>query len=350
MRPRDDSDIRKKREKMQKTEILTVTILITMISMAPFNNILWARPTKPTIISRSTHSFDKSFEFDSVKYKVKFTIEYKVWSNGTAILDGNASATVGLGKLCVRMKRVISLSSMKSSTVETSGLMRKNIWGLLFVLSPGNETYYVRYDHPDNYDTYHPLQWNKPWQRWGNPPYQHYNHVHLSVQQVENLKDEEESKAEIMGYIYAGIIGASTAVVSWAAAKFFFPLLAAALGLSGTGAGVLIAIGLLALAGIFALINQYAQEQCGSLAEWVTDVVELVPGDGFMWWWDMKKYISVYITPPLMDGYWSNYGLWFTLHTVHMCEWKQSWGKDRLNATDYVSVSYDIPWKYPIAL
>lgn len=59
---------------------------------------------------------------------------------------------------------------------------------ILWVLYPGNETIYVRRDHPDNYETYYPLQINTPYILKGD--WRYYKHITVSM--IDQWKQEND--------------------------------------------------------------------------------------------------------------------------------------------------------------
>lgn len=324
---------------------LETIVLVVLVSLAPLA-ILPIRSAN-AIIYNCNKTFIETMQINNIEYNIGFQTEYKIWANGTIYFHGSAKTKVGPGTLNVNFTKVMQPMPIESESrllnpMSTDPMPKQNIWGLLFALYPGNASNYVRYDHPDTYDTYYPFLWNYPWQLWGEHPYETTKHVHLSIDQVDQLEAEQISKSQLLGYIYAGIIGGTAPVVGWALGTHFFPWLALALGISGTGVGIIIGIGLLCVGIIYALLAQWAAQNCGSVSAWVSNVLRLNPGDAYMWWWGFVTKLYPWIEPNYYPGPWEWYSMPFRGGENHDSEWKQSWGSERLTAVETIHMRYQL--------
>lgn len=285
-----------------------------------------------------------------MEYEMNISAKFVRWANGTTRFEGIGKAYVGGGTLRVNITKTvhpkplkpIPLSSRIHTLAGTDPMPKTNIWGLLFVLHPGNYSHYVAYAHPDNYDTYYPGQVNRYWQKWGESPHEDVNHVHLNVSQVDGLESEAISHSNLLSLIYTGIAGSSM-VIGWALGSKIFPVLAAKLlamaGIvSATGVGIIVAIGLLVVGIIWSLWCWDAQQQAGSIAQWVQDVLRTDRGDGFMWWMNFRTWMYLYLYPRVSLR--QNWCMWFRRLEWHWCEWQQSWGSERETGIETIQTDF----------
>jgi hypothetical protein len=93
-----------------------------------------------------------------------------------------------------------------SSVSASSSDMPKYYWdGLKFVKYPGNATCYVRYDHPDNYDTYEPLENNIDYTLQGTS---------RTVGHIAKYHIEDAKAANDVGAILGALIGIVAALLA----------------------------------------------------------------------------------------------------------------------------------------
>lgn len=89
---------------------------------------------------------------DSRNYQITFEI-IVTSADGTA---QNAEATV-----TINIPNRKSSTELDAITTQSYGFSKYWWHSRLFVRAPGTAYDWVKYDHPDNYETYYPLQWNR---------------------------------------------------------------------------------------------------------------------------------------------------------------------------------------------
>jgi len=166
------------------------------------------------------------------------------------------------------------LYNTASYTTQTS--FSKYRWdGISFVRAPGSSTQWVKYDHPDNFETYYPNQINNGYTLNGYS--KQHNHI------AQYVLEEAKRNAN-----FVGIAGLLAAVI---AALLGIPEL-----VSKIVAGIL---GL--IAAIIALV--------GYVIYWfINDIIQAERGDGWVWTWGYGKWVFWGIV--LAAWWWMSFGSW----------------------------------------
>jgi len=157
----------------------------------------------------------------------------------------------------------------------------KERWdNILFVLSPGPPETYIKYNHPDNYDTYHQGEINVDYELQGDERI----HCHIAQHRIE------EDKAGVeLGQIIAGLMGVL-------------------MGLLLIPEGVLSKVA----AGVIALIIGILEVLGEGIKWFLNNVVQTELGDGWSWmwgfgsWWIFKWWTQSF-------GAWRDWGWFFVV-------------------------------------
>ena len=188
----------------------------------------------------------------------------------------------------------------------------------MFLPEGDNGTHWVKYDHDDNFDTYHPQEWYPHWNMSGNSKM----HVHLSYNEVQDWKTNIQRTTDILAGIFGGASGGIDLIIAVAAfLGCSIPLVLPILG---------------AIAGVLAVIVWAKGYQ---METWIEDVVEAENGDGWCWWWSVER-----------DSW---YSFWMYYHCpwilrVHEIQWWQAWGAQR-DEPELIKVQWSIGiWHLPI--
>ena len=264
-----------------------------------------------------TQSFVKTVEVEGKKFELQCLGKVTEYANGTKLLEGSVTIeniSEHVPRIRVNLTKVVTseelqaIKEVKQSPVKSSlpitsssdkyaTLPMKpwdNIW---FVLAPGNEYVWVKYDHDDNYIHYYPEMWNLPWViapgELGNEKF----HTHISIDDLNaaiagNMSLEEfERKYSTLGSSMAGsFIGA-----------LLGEDLVALLSLTGGLAAVVVG-----LAAAFGALLAWLLQQLGisSTSEWLKNAVQAEQGDGFRWSWGFHTtYLYAWIYAPSNIGY-----------------------------------------------
>jgi hypothetical protein len=329
-----------KKDLSDKRLIVVIFLSILMLLTPSANAYRYISLTQqPKVFTeRST----KTMEIAGKKVDFKQLAKVTYYSNGTT--DVHFSITVEnisgqIPRIQINFSKTVSTDTRTSkvsniqSTAQASyaGNLQEYPWdGLWSVISPGNATYWIKYNHDNNYWRYYPFEWNRQWDMDGIEK----THVHLAASDMYAWINQEISDEEMMGKIVGGgslalkIIGtvAATAIV------FFMHNLV----------GLVIAILVAALAQIFAWLLEVLG--ITNKSQWIKDNVQLTNNDGFAYYWGFRT-IDVFglvINPPLGPvgcGVLS-YNDLYTLLRFHRVglfmqetrEFYQTWGAERDNS------------------
>jgi hypothetical protein len=269
------------------------------------------------------------------KIDFKQLAEVTYYSNGTT--DAHFSITVEniskqIPRIQINFSKTVSTDTQTSKVSESQGITQASYagnlqeyrWdGLWSVIFPGNATYWIKYNHDNNYWRYYPFEWNQQWDMDGIEK----THVHLAASDMDAWINQEISDEEMMGKIVSGgalatrIIGAAAAT----AIVFFMH----------TWVGLVIAIIVAALAQIFAWLLEVLD--ITNHPQWIKDNVQLVNNDGFAYFWGFNtiNVLGWIINPPIFDIYGPNdMHILLKHHRVEILmaetrEFYQAWGVER---------------------
>lgn len=322
---------------MGRNEQFSALFLGFLVFLAPFSQtyLLASFVQQPKVV---TESFTKTVEIEGKKYDIQCFGQVTTYSNGTKVFK--FSVTVQniapmIPKLRMNLTKVVTPEELsyykegdkenqrlKSSSEETlattSSRLPEQPWdNVYFVLAPGNETIWVKYDHDNNYERYWRMQFNLPWEipvgMYGNQKI----HTHMSIDDVYDWKTGAKSRDEIMEkYLTLG----GTATGSFIGAllgKALVSLFALTGGLAAVVSAVAAAIG--------AIIGWFISQLGTSEEEFVENVVEVEQGDGFFWSWDFK-------TTGKTVWIWPRYGIGGYITEIwirEIKEFQRTWGTDR---------------------
>lgn len=170
-----------------------------------------------------------------------------------------------------------SVSKLYSAVFYSSSSSLPTYWwdGIKFVRAPGSSTTWVKYDHPDNYNTYYPNEINREYYLKG------YSKTHNHVPRY--LLEEAKAKTSFVGIaaLLAGVIAALLAVP-----ELVSKIVAAILGL---------------IAAILSLV--------GFVLYWfINDVIQTELGDGWIWTWGYGKW--EFWGWVVAAWWWMSFGAW----------------------------------------
>ncbi|MGB9622326.1 MAG: hypothetical protein ACPL07_00640, partial [Candidatus Bathyarchaeia archaeon] len=268
-----------------------------------------------------TETLTKTVEIEGKKYDLQGFGKVTQYSNGTELIQ--LSVVTGLSgivrKLRINLTKVVTpeeLDALKNpqstssnseyNCKETSAItypvsngytFTKETWDdLLFVIN--SPQIYIKYKHDDNYQSYHPGNFNEPWEF---PPHVFYNdkqyqnekiHTHMAVSDVYDWKTGAKSRDEIMRkYLTLG---------STVAGSFIGALLGEGLVMLFSLTGWLEVVVTAVAAAFGAFIGWLLSLLGVSEAQWVENVIEAEQGDGFYWSWDFR---TTFAMPYLLSGY-----------------------------------------------
>ncbi|MEM5793916.1 MAG: hypothetical protein QXS48_03365 [Candidatus Aenigmatarchaeota archaeon] len=159
----------------------------------------------------------------------------------------------------------------------TSSLsLPKYYWdGILFVRAPGSDYFWVKYDHPDNIETYYPLAKNKAYTL--NGASKHHHHIPQYTLEDAKYKSTFASIAGLLGPIIAGLLAVPELVSKFVA-------------------------GIIALVGaILALV--------GYLIRWfIENIIQTELGDGWIYTWGYGK--LTFFGWVIAAWWWMSFGAW----------------------------------------
>jgi len=249
-----------------------------------------------------TECSTKTMEISGEKIDFKQFAKVTYYSNGT--IDVHFSITVEnvseqVPRIQINYSKTVSpeetqtskVSNIQSTTQASyAGNLQEYLWdGLYSLLSPGNATYWIKYNHDNNYWRYYPSEWNRQWDMDGVEK----THVHLATSDVNAWISGSLTDEEMMGKIVSGGALATRIIgVAAATAIVFF---------MHTWVGLVIAIIVAALAQIFAWLLEVLG--ITNKAQWIKDNVQLANDDGFAYFWGFNT-INVWgwiINPPIFD-------------------------------------------------
>jgi len=277
----------------------------------------------------------KTMEICGEKFDFKRFCKVTYYSNGTT--DVHFSITVEniskqIPRIQINYSKTVSPDTQSSKVFNIqspigayyTGPLREYLWDNLFSLrAPGNATYWVKYDHDNNYWRYHPLAWNEPWEMQGDVKL----HEHLAASDVNAWISGTITDEEMMGKMVSGealavqILGvAATAAIGFLTG-----------GLLGLVLGIIAGV----LADIFAWFLQVTGVT--NKAQWIKDNVQLANDDGFAYYWGFKTIGAwgLITNPPIFDIYGPNdMHILLQHHRVKILmvetrEFYEAWGAER---------------------
>ncbi len=303
-----------KEVKRLKEKELSAIFLIFLMLLTPFTNVhvFGNFMQQPKVF---TQSFVKTVEIEGKKFELQGFSRVTQYSNGTKLVEVSITienVSEHLPRLRINLTKIITPEELQaitkvkqspitsslpitSSSDEYASLPRERWDNIVFVLAPGNEYVWVKYDHDDNYVHYYPEMWNHLWEipigEYGNQKI----HTHMAVSDVYDWYTETKSDEEIMEKYVKGtslgirIIGAVVA------------------GYLTYAVGGLLGILLAIIASALAQIWAWLLELLGitNKAQWIQDVVQAEQGDGFFWTWGFHTtYLNgIIFRPPIIDIY-----------------------------------------------
>lgn len=187
------------------------------------------------------------------RYDIFHPYQHYVRFEGNCEIDGlNINVTTDT----FRLDKIISEYANTQSIIPDE---YKYWWdGILFVQAPGPPERWIKYDHPDNYDTYYPGIINEGYVLEGNSRL----HLHIPQHVLETAKE---------GGTLTSVISACVAVVA-AALAIPEPIISKV------------------TAGVIALIAAILTA-VGIVIYWfISDVIQTELGDGWSWLWDFGSW------------------------------------------------------------
>jgi hypothetical protein len=247
-----------------------------------------------------TQSFAKTVEVGGKKFELRCLSKLTQYPNGTELFEGSVTienVSKHIPRLRVNLTKVVTpeeLSLWKGETTNKesviypkTGLIPNsyqffdeqwdNLW---FVVS--SPQIWIKYKHDDNYQYYHPWNFNEPWEF---KPHDIYNgthlynekfHTHMSIDDVYDWYTGAKSDEEIMAkYVKGTQLGINIIGIALAA------LITLKFGSSVLG------ILLDAVVAALVLLFNWLLEVLGisNKSKWIQNVVMAEQGDGFFWSW-----------------------------------------------------------------
>jgi hypothetical protein len=167
-----------------------------------------------------------------------------------------------------------ALSSVSYGTASAS--LQKYWWdGILFVKAPGSDYFWVKYDHPDNIETYYPMAKNNPYTL--NGASKQHNHIPQYILEDAKYKSTFASIAGLLGPIIAGLLAVPELV-------------------SKVVAGIIALVG-----AILALV--------GYIIRWlIENIIQTELADGWVYTWGYGK-LSIWGFV-IAAWWWMSFGAW----------------------------------------
>jgi hypothetical protein len=316
---------------MRKT--LTVAFLTALMLLTPFTTAqLFANAMNQP--ATYTNTLTKTVTIEGKTLQVGGTATVTDYHNGTKQVQLSIDIEGPLSKNVQRMRVNLTKTvddtptsdddNTKTETQTMSepyeGPLRKQlIDGVLFVLAPGNYSIYVKYNHPDNYETYYPMEWNRHYDIQGVQMI----HTHLSKIEVTDWINQQISDEQLWNNIITGT--AVMAGLFGAFAAFFEnPIL-----------------GIMAIISAIASLFSWLLQVLGitNKSKWIIDTVQAEQGDGWSWEWGFrtKSIVGWILEPPIFDIH-SEEDLYLIMryHRIEVLLWEtkefyQLWGKEFQN-------------------
>jgi hypothetical protein len=316
---------------MRKT--LTVAFLTALMLLTPFTTAqLFANAMNQP--ATYTNTLTKTVTIEGKTLQVGGTATVTDYHNGTKQVQLSIDIEGPLSKNVQRMRVNLTKTvddtptsdddNAKTETQTMSepyeGPLRKQlIDGVLFVLAPGNYSIYVKYNHPDNYETYYPMEWNRHYDIQGVQMI----HTHLSKIEVTDWINQQISDEQLWNNIITGT--AVMAGLFGAFAAFFEnPIL-----------------GIMAIISAIASLFSWLLQVLGitNKSKWIIDTVQAEQGDGWSWEWGFrtKSIVGWILEPPIFDIH-SEEDLYLIMryHRIEVLLWEtkefyQLWGKEFQN-------------------
>ena len=252
-----------------------------------------------------TQSFVKTVEVEGKKFELRCLSKLTQYPNGTELFEGSVTienVSKHIPRLRVNLTKVVTSEELSlwkgetkindlSSTYSNNGFAPAGQWdniifdkqkwdNLWFVVS--SPQIWIKYPHDDNYQVYHPGNFNEPWEFKPHDVYngtQLYNekfHTHMSIDDVYDWYTGAKSEEEIMAkYVKGTQLGINIIGIALAA------LITLKLGSSVLG------VLLDAVVAALVLLFNWLLETLGisNKSQWIQDVVKAEQGDGFFWSW-----------------------------------------------------------------
>jgi hypothetical protein len=269
-----------------------------------------------------TQSFVKTVEVEGKKFELRCFGKVTQYSNGTELVEGSVTienVSKHIPRLRVNLTKIITPEELnlwkgetkinekssiysKDSFASSTITFTKETWdNLLFVVD--SPQIWIKYKHDDNYETYHPGNFNEPWEFKPHDVYndiQLYNekvHTHISIADLNaaitgNMSLEEfERKYSTLGSSTVG------AFIGALLGEELVAILSLTGGLAAVVAGLAAALGAL----LAWLLQQLG---ISNTSEWLKNIVQAEQGDGFRWSWGFHTtYLYAWIYDPSNIAY-----------------------------------------------
>jgi len=280
--------------KIFKKELSTIFLSFLMV-LTPFSNayLFGNFMQQPKVF---TQSFVKTVEVEGKRFELQCLGKVTEYANGTKLLEGSVTIeniSEHVPRIRVNLTKVVTseelqaIKEVKQSPVKSSlpitsssdkyATLPMRQWDKIwFVLAPGNEYVWVKYDHDDNYIHYYPEMWNLPWVIAPGELGNEKLHTHMAVSDVYDWYTGAKSEEEIMAkYVKGTQLGINIIGIALAA------LITLKLGSSVLG------IILDAVVAALVLLFNWLLEVLGisNKSQWIQNVVMAEQGDGFYWTW-----------------------------------------------------------------
>ena len=287
---RERADTQKGGLRMQKAKLAILAILLAAIMLIA-QIVL---PVYATSVPAAKMETSRKFDFNGIEVWAKRTdtFQYNQWFiqlEAEAIVNGTKislrSEKYPLAKLYqiltpTRAKKPTTLlEKVSTGTVNslyTIQSLGKYWWdNIEFVRAPGDAYTWVKYDHPNNYDRYYPLQVNRDYALRGTSKV----HYHVSYAALEDAK-YKSSFASIAGLL--GPIIAALLLIPEIVSKF--------------------------VAAIIALVGAICS-LVGYLLKWfIENIIQTELKDGWVWTWGWGKATFLWWT--IAVWFWISFGAW----------------------------------------
>lgn len=314
---------------MRKT--LTATFLTAIMLLTPFTTakIFANAMNQPATY---TNTLTKTVTIEGKTLQVNGMAIVADYHNGTKqvqlSIDIQGQLSKNVQRIRVNLTKTVSdtftSNNAKTQTQITSepyeGPLKKQlIDGVLFVLAPGNYSIYVKYNHPDNYETYYPMEWNRHYDIQGVQMIDtHLSKIEVTDWINQQISDEQLWNNIITGTaVMAGLFGAF-------AAFFENPIL-----------------GIMAIISAIASLFSWLLQVLGitNKSQWIIDTVQAEQGDGWSWEWGFRTTsISGWILDPPIIDIRSEEDLYLIMqhHRIEVLLWEtkefyQLWGNELQN-------------------
>jgi len=201
---------------MQKSKtaklILLATLLIAMILMSSVVFPVYATVSAMNI-STTIETF-RTFEIEGFVVHAKRIDIFKLGQHliqleAKVTIDGRVitikSDPYPFYKLLPQINQRYRIQEQNLAACATQTSLPKYYWdNILFVKAPGSSYYWVKYDHPDNVETYYPMQINKAYTL--NGASRQHEHIPRYILEDAKYRSTFVSIAGLLGPIIAGLL------------------------------------------------------------------------------------------------------------------------------------------------